>query len=69
MAKLPRTDAAMDELAEAATTLLFVLGPTGRAAIRAHLLVHAEEPFLARCLKVMNDFERIQDWRAKGGSV
>jgi hypothetical protein len=60
---VPRTDSSTEDLAESFLTLAWVLGPTGRAAIRKHCLDNAECEDFARLLRVLNDIERVLDWR------
>lgn len=65
MNPLPRTDTSTERIVDAFTALMYVLGETGRATIRAHLLSMSESADARNCLAVMNDVERVMDWKAR----
>ena len=60
---IPHTDSSTEDLADSCITLAWVLGPTGRAALRKHCLDNADLEDFARLLRVLNDIERVLDWR------
>ena len=63
--RMPRTDSSEADIVEAFTTLMYVLGERGRGALREALLSNAESKAARDCLTVMNDVERVMEWKKR----